>query len=245
MNWNADLYESHHSFVWRNGGELLDLLAPESNERILDVGCGTGHLTNRIAEAGASVLGIDNSAPMIDQARIAFPQLDFAVADIRDFDSAQAFDAVFSNAVLHWVRPPEQAAMRMFQALRPGGRLIVEFGGKGNIAALIEAAREILAEREPQVLEYWYFPGIGEYASLLETIGFEVVFCQLFDRPTPLNGGESGLRNWLDMFGDPLRANADSTFVERLENRVHGQLFHDGVWRLDYRRLRVVAQRPV
>src|SRR5579872_1791318 len=137
--WDAGLYQSSHSFVWERGRGLVELLAPQKGERILDVGCGTGQLTAEIARAGAQVAGIDNSAAMIEQARANFPELSFEQADVRSLAFREEFDAVFSNAVLHWVKEADDAAAAMSRALKSGGRLVVEFGGHGNTQTLLDA----------------------------------------------------------------------------------------------------------
>src|SRR5579884_1060982 len=130
-DWDAGQYEAGFQFVWQYGAGLVDLLHPEPGERVLDVGCGTGQLTNDIASRGALVLGIDSSPDMIAQARINYPKLQFRLVDAASFSSEQAFDAVFSNAALHWMKPPEPVVAAMSAALRPGGRLVAEMGGKG------------------------------------------------------------------------------------------------------------------
>src|SRR5436305_1035520 len=124
--WDAQLYDQSHAFVWRYGSGLLELLDPKPGERVLDVGCGTGHLTQKIADAGAQVVGVDASAAMIDEARRNFPDLKFELADATAMRFAEPFDAVFSNAALHWVKPPAAAVARMWEALRPGGRVVIE-----------------------------------------------------------------------------------------------------------------------
>jgi trans-aconitate methyltransferase len=131
--WNANLYDAKHAFVWKYGADLVPLLAPQSGERILDIGCGTGHLTAQIAESGARVVGVDRSPEMATAARKAYPKLQFEVADARDLPFRDEFDAVFSNAMLHWIREPELVVRSVRNALRPGGRFVAEFGGKGNI----------------------------------------------------------------------------------------------------------------
>src|SRR5262249_25699793 len=107
--WDTGLYDDKHSFVWRYGASLIDLLVPRAGERVLDLGCGTGHLTARIAEAGSEVVGVDSSPEMIAEARRLFPGIRFQIVDARDFTFSEPFDAVFSNAVLHWVKPPDEA----------------------------------------------------------------------------------------------------------------------------------------
>src|SRR5437763_12042671 len=138
--WDATLYDDRHGFVHRLGAGVVDLLDAKPGERVLDVGCGTGHLTKKIAEAGASVVGVDASPAMIAEARRNFPDLKFEIADAAAMRFDQSFDAVFSNAALHWVRPPEAAVARMYEVLRPGGRLVIEMGGKGNVRRVLDAA---------------------------------------------------------------------------------------------------------
>src|SRR4029079_10816167 len=180
--WNADLYDKSHSFVWKFGAALLELLEPKTGERILDLGCGTGALTAQIAAAGAEVVGIDSSPQMVEQARRSFPNLRFETGDARTFAIDGTFDAVFSNAVLHWVKEPEQAVVRIRAALRPGGRFVAEFGGKGNTQQMVAALRRqaaVFGVRDYEIP--WYYPAIAEYTGILERHGFEVTFATLFD----------------------------------------------------------------
>jgi len=134
--WNPEFYDARHSFVWQRGADLIDLLDPQTEERILDLGCGTGHLTAQIAARGAEVMGIDSSAEMIEEARKHYPALEFRVADARDFSLGQPVDAVFSNAALHWIQPAERVVSCVWKALKPGGRFVAEFGGKGQRAEI-------------------------------------------------------------------------------------------------------------
>ncbi|HVB99124.1 MAG TPA: class I SAM-dependent methyltransferase [Candidatus Dormibacteraeota bacterium] len=246
--WSPTLYNAKHSFVWERGADLLPLLAAQAGERILDVGCGTGHLTARIAAAGARVTGIDRSPEMIQEARKSYPDLEFAVADATDFHFDEPFDAVFSNAALHWVREPERVAECIRSALKTGGRFVAEMGGKGNaakLAAALRRARASLGFPVPEGGAPWYFPSLGEYAALLEAHGLEVTFASLFDRPTPLDEGEAGLGNWIRMFSwaftNGLSAEEQTELIRRVEAPLRGEFFRNGVWHVDYRRLRVVA----
>ncbi|MGI8989867.1 MAG: class I SAM-dependent methyltransferase [Bryobacteraceae bacterium] len=240
--WDVERYEARHSYVWEYGSSLIEVLKPESGERILDVGCGTGRLTAKLAESGATVLGLDSDPGMIAQARINFPQLRFQLANGADFAVPEPFDAVFSNAALHWIREPERVIACIAKALRTGGRFVAEFGGKGNVQAVVAA----MAEAMPGAKSPWYFPSIGEYAPLLERHGLEVVSARLFDRPTPLDG-EDGMRDWLRMFAASF---FDGVAMERRESRLREvetvlrpKLHRDGKWVVDYKRLRVVAVR--
>lgn len=249
--WNPRLYDAKHSFVNELAGGLVELLAPQKGERILDLGCGTGALARKIADAGAIVLGVDSSAAMIEQARKNYPGLNFEVTDALTMRFDDPFDAIFSNAALHWIKPPQAVAQRMFAALRPCGRLVLEMGGKGNVSVLlnaaVEAGRSVGLDLSPPV-EINYFPSVGEYAGLLETAGFAVTFASLFDRLTPLSDGDQGLRNWLRMFRpqavEAVPAELHETFFSAMEATCKVRLFRDGVWHADYRRLRVTASRP-
>ena len=246
--WNSALYEGSHAFVWQYGESLLELLVPKAGERILDLGCGTGQLTEKIAQSGAFVHGIDSSLSMISTARSNYPQLDFAVADARNFQVNEPLDAVFSNAVLHWIKEPDAVINCVAKALKPGGRFVAEFGGKGNVGAIVRALLSVLSEigcEEPQALNPWYFPSIGEYAGLLEKQGFDVGYAVLFDRPTPLEGGSAGMANWIKMFAggflSGLSDNVRSHVIRTVEEHLRSVLYRDGNWNADYRRIRIVA----
>jgi trans-aconitate methyltransferase len=247
QRWDAGLYDDKHAFVWRHGVSLVDLLDPKPGERILDLGCGTGHLTAKIAATGARVVGLDHSAEMLAQARAAYPEQEFIQGDARDFGFAEPFDAVYSNAVLHWVRPPEAVVRCVRDALRPRGRFVAELGGSGNVRR-IEHAMRAAAERLNLRLDgpHWYFPGVAEYAALLEAADLEVRFATLFDRPTPLHG-EGGMRDWVKMFGrgvlESVPAQQHEDFLAAVEAVVRPELYGDAGWFADYRRLRVTAVR--
>lgn len=250
--WNAGLYDDRFSFIWQYGSSLIDLLDPQPGERILDLGCGTGHLAQTIASRGAHVVGMDQSASMIQQARDNYPDIEFDVADASDFVVHELFDAVFSNAVLHWVRDAEGAATCISRVLKPGGRLVAEFGGKGNVGKIVDATIDALRDTGYTYREArnpWFFPGIAEYASLLDRCGLETISATLFDRPTLLDGGERGLELWLEMFGDTffsgISTDARRKIVASIEQRLRPVLFHDDAWYADYRRLRVVALKPL
>ncbi|HVC95991.1 MAG TPA: class I SAM-dependent methyltransferase [Pirellulales bacterium] len=246
--WDASLYDARHSFVSAYGEDLVGLLAPLPGETIVDLGCGTGQLTARIAESGAKVLGLDASPAMIEQARRNHPSLAFELADATRFHFPAPCDAVFSNAALHWVKPPEAAVERIEAALRPGGRFVAEFGGHGNVRQIVAAARAAVAAvsgRDPGDVNPWYFPSVGEYAALLERHSLEVRFAKLFDRPTPLEDGERGMIHFLRMFGQPCFALLPPADRERAmtdtSERLKSSLWRDGQWTADYRRIRVMA----
>jgi SAM-dependent methyltransferase len=226
-SWNPERYQTCHSYVWRHGESLLELLQPGPGERILDLGCGSGQLTRRIAESGAIATGLDSSPQMIEAARANFPEIEFRVGDAEAFIMDPPVDAVFSNAALHWIRDTPAA---------------LEMGGVGNVQGLLDSIREVAGE----IAMPWFFPSIGEYSVLLERQGFEVESAFLFDRPTRVEGA-GGLEGWLMMFGDPLFGDRSEAERDRIRHavadRMRAQNFHDGGWVIDYRRLRMVARR--
>lgn len=250
QQWNTALYDNKHSFVYKFGEDLFHLLAPQKGERILDVGCGTGHLTAKIAERGATVIGLDNSAEMIATAQKNYPRIEFVLADVADEKTlklSERFDSIFSNATLHWVENANSAVKNMSRLLKPNGRFVVEFGGKGNVEHIQRAVKDALCDLLGACPRFgWYFPSVGEYASLLEEFGFEVNAAWLFDRPTPLEG-EDGMRNWIEMFGSAMFFDVDESIrleaINRAERELKQTLYKDGTWFADYRRIRIVARK--
>jgi trans-aconitate methyltransferase len=250
--WNAALYENKHAFIWKHGASLLDILSPQRGERILDLGCGTGHLTNKIADAGTVVIGIDNALTMIAQARKNYPSLQFIVADGANFYFDEPFDAVFSNAALHWMKEPEPVIKCIWQVLKPGGRFVAEFGGRGNVQTIVTAINTAIEASGYPVkgeLNPWYFPSIGEYAMLLEQQGFCVTYSVLFNRQTPLDGNEQGIHNWIQMFGNSflsvISPDKHSDVIRKIEDKLRSKLYQDGIWFADYRRIRVNAEKEL
>lgn len=242
--WDVERYQSRHSYVWEYGNSLTELLAAKPHERIVDLGCGAGHLTARIAESGATAIGIDRDPAMIAQARINFPHLQFQLADAASFPVEEPVDAIFSNAVLHWVTEPVPAVAAIAAALKAEGRFVAEFGGKGNVQAVLNAVRTCI----PEARSPWYFPSIGEYAGILERQGLTVALAQLFERPTPLEG-EDGLRDWLQMFGGKLFESIPPDqrldVIREVERLLRSRLCGNGIWTIDYKRLRVIAYKRV
>ncbi len=241
--WDPKRYQGGHSYVWQFGESLLKLLEPRAGERILDVGCGTGQLTAEIARSGAEVVGLDSSAEMLDQARHNYPALTFVRGDATTFRFHQPFDAVFSNAALHWVKDQAAAARSIAAALRPGGRLVAEFGGKGNIVSVMSALSEVLGP-EAESRCPWRFSSTAEFSAILEEAGLEVHQASLFYRPTPVES-ESGMEDWLRMFCgsyfSDVSTEGAAEKISAVAARLRAASYREGVWTIDYRRLRVVA----
>lgn len=249
--WDAQLYDQKHAFVSEYGKALIKWLDPKPQERILDLGCGTGHLAHEIAQAGCEVVGLDASQEMIEQARRAFPELHFEVGDATSFAFVKPFDAIFSNATLHWVLDYRAAIVSMYRHLKPGGRLVLEMGGAGNIERIIRQLRTELQNRGYKAqseLQLWFFPGIGTYTSALEAAGFQVKIAQHYERPTKLQSSAHGVEEWLSMFAGAFFEGVPdaevATIRERVQAAVRPQLFQEGHWYADYKRLRVMALKP-
>ncbi len=245
--WQPDLYADKHSFVWKLASPVIELLAPEPSERVLDIGCGTGQLTARIAESGATAVGADHSPAMIEEARQLHPQIEFQIEDAHDFEFDQPFDAVFSNAALHWITNPDKVVNCIARALNKRGRMAVEFGGSGNIhflAGAIETASQTVFGK--RIKHPWYFPDIVDFGTVLRRHGLEVTQAALIDRPTPLEGND-GLRNWVKMFGQhwltQLATERHDEFLDQIESIARANLFRGSIWQADYRRIRVVARK--
>ena len=246
--WDVELYESKHSFVSNLAIDLLELLSPQNGEKILDLGCGTGHLTYKITTKGTRVIGIDKTSTMIERANRYYPDIKFLVRDGVNLELKETFDAVFSNATLHWIKEQKKVINNIWRLLKPGGRFVAEFGGKGNIKTIISGIYEALDAAGyggNKQLNPWYFPSIGEYATLLESEGFLLTFATLLERPTKLEDGEYGLRNWIKMFANcffkEIPERKQNTIIDDIQNRLRSHLFDQGKWIADYKRIRIMA----
>ena len=245
--WDAENYSQNFTFVPAYGRELVDILRPEKDEKILDLGCGTGVLTSEIATQCREVIGVDRDANMITHAKRAYPHIQFLRRDAGHLNLAQSFDAVFSNAALHWMKL-EEVFPEVAKVLNPSGRLVVEMGGIGNIAAIekaIDEAFKKLSIDSSKIEKPWHFRTPAETASLLERNHFEVRYMHLYDRPTHLPSGTGGLLGWMKMFAGsflkfvPLAEH--ERFLNEIEKAAKPALWKDGAWYADYRRFHFVA----
>ncbi|KPQ06230.1 MAG: Methylase involved in ubiquinone/menaquinone biosynthesis [Rhodobacteraceae bacterium HLUCCA12] len=244
--WNPEDYIGKAGFVAELGRGVLDLLAPRPDEHILDLGCGDGALTQRIAAASAVVTGLEPSAELAAVARQR--GLRVIEGDAHDPFGQVQYDAIFSNAMFHWLRDPQQVIRNAFAALRPGGRLVVEQGGFGNVAAVTTALRAAMeaAGCADQARNPWDFPSPTTQRKRLETAGFQVEEIILFSRPTPL---EAGMRGWLDTFAgaflQDLPGDVQHVIKTDTERRLTSSLLDpEEGWIADYVRLRFHAVRP-
>lgn len=244
QHWDPAQYGKNARFVSDLGMPVVDLLSPQPGENILDLGCGDGALTVKLVELGCHVVGVDSSPEMIAAARSL--GLSAHVMDGQSLRFTHEFDAVFSNAALHWMKNPERVIAGVWRALKPGGRFVGEFGGYGNITSIVTALESALSSRGKVVASPWFFPRPEEYGELLEANGFEVRTIDLIPRPTLLPGDVGG---WLETFAQPytsvLLAAERQDFISEVVNALHPVLCDShGTWKADYVRLRFAATKP-
>ncbi len=242
--WNAQDYAIDAGFVPVLGSAIARLLDARRGERVLDLGCGDGVLSTELALTGAQVIGVDASPELVIAARAR--GVDAQVMDGHALAFDGEFDAVFSNAALHWMREPDRVLAGVRRALKPGGRLVAEFGGDGNVAAIVGAVQAArVAHGHGESAFNWYFPTVEAYSDRLRQHGFHVQFAERVERPTPL---PTGIAGWLRVFAAPLLADLDSTTACRMRGAAEALLADlprdaSGLPLADHVRLRVLARR--
>jgi trans-aconitate methyltransferase len=249
VNWAVATYDSAFGYVSAHGAPLVDLLDPQPDEKIIDLGCGAGALAAEISARGADVLGIDGTPDMIAKAKAQYPELSFAVGDAHDFTVTERYDAVASNGALHWMtRDPDAVIAQVHAALRAGGRFVAEMGGAGNCAELVTAMQTAWREfglAGPELP--WYFPTPAEYATRLEDGGFTVRLLEYAERPTRMTQGPNGAADWVRVFAAEPLAQVPAETVEPLLMRINDlaapALRRESGWVADYVRLRFAAVR--
>lgn len=238
--WNPADYARNAAFVPAMGAAALELLAPQPGERILDLGCGDGVLTSRIAQAGAHVTGLDSDAAMLAAARARGLQVLEGSGEALAFDGT--FDAVFSNAALHWMLDADAVVRGVFAALRPGGRFVGECGGHGNVAAIRVAIRSVLERHGQPWREAQRYATADGWTLTLARAGFIHIEAQLISRPTPL---PTGIAGWLETFRIGFLHDAPPAVLAEIETLLAPMLRDPhGHWTADYVRLRFSARRP-
>ena len=246
QSWDPDTYARNARFVSDLGAPVLELLAPQPGERILDLGCGDGALTARLAALRCSVVGVDGSAAQVEAAcRLG---LDARVGDGQRLNFDAEFDAVFSNAAIHWMKQPDDVIAGVSRALKPGGRFVAEFGGYGCVEKIKRALIASLASRgiDGERLNPWYFPTVEDYSARLVRGGFAIRYIALIPRPTPL---PTEINGWLETFAQafiaPLEAGERARFIDEVRESLRPELCNaDGMWFADYVRLRFAADQP-
>lgn len=248
IKWDAADYSSNFSFVHQYGEDVLALLDAPEGSLVVDLGCGNGALTIKLAQKGYRVLGVDASGDMLELARAAHPELTFMQADATEFALEEKADAIFSNAVLHWIgrEKQDQLVKNLADNLKEGGQLVFEFGGKGCAEAVHATLESLFAKRGMHYRRTFYFPSIGEYASRLEKAGLKVEYAVLFDRPT-VQQTEDGLVDWINMFDkapfEGVEASVKAEILAEARELLRDKLYVDGKWIIDYVRIRMKARK--
>ena len=247
QKWNPDDYRTNAAFVAILGKPVVELLAPKQGERILDLGCGDGVMASELAKAGYEVLGVDSSPEMVEKAKDL--GVDARVADAQSLEFAEEFDAVMSNAALHWMNDQYAVVRSAWRALKPGGRFAAECGGEGCVRIIREGMKRALIKRD---IDYkarnpWKYPEVGTFTAILENQGFKVPYIARIDRPTPLPGG---LRSWLKVFSASHTAGFTDeereNFYDEVEDYCRPRLYNEEKgWIADYVRLRFLAEKPM
>ena len=246
ITWNAEGYAENFSFVPRYGEDVLSLLDVKKGAQVIDLGCGAGALTEKLAERGYAVVGVDASDDMLSVAKKAHPSFSFESGDALTYSPVQPADAVFSNAVFHWIDADKQPYLlqNVARMLRSGGQLVCEFGGKGCAEQVHAALEKTFAQHGLTYPRVFYFPTIGEYAPMMEAAGLRVTYAALFDRPTPQKG-EDGLERWIRMFVrapfEGLPESLQSQIIHETVESLRGKLSTENGWIVDYVRIRLKA----
>jgi trans-aconitate methyltransferase len=242
--WNSDSYAKHARFVTELGTPVLELLAPRPGERILDVGCGDGVLTRQIVDRGCHVVGVDSSPALVAAARMR--GLEIVEVSAAEMEFGPEFDAVFSNAALHWMKDADAVIERVARACKPHGRFVAEMGGRNCVRTIVAALEAELEQRGQDGVSAnpWYFPTVEAYRARLASHGFQVGYMALIPRPTPLPGDVMG---WLTTFAVPFTAVLPETerqdYLESVRGRLRPALCDaHGNWTADYVRLRFDAR---
>ena len=169
QHWEKEKYEKNARFVSDYGKELIEWLNPKKDEYILDLGCGDGVLTKEISKYGCKVLGLDGSQKFVEATRKL--GVDAIQGDAQNMNFENEFDAIFSNAALHWMTDYDGVLKSVSKALKKSGRFVVEMGCKGNVETIENAIFEIAEKHNLKAKKCWFFPTPEEKTKLLEKYG--------------------------------------------------------------------------
>lgn len=244
QEWHAESYEKDTGFVSEYGEDVLGWLGPIDGRSVLDLGCGDGRLTEKLSQMGANVTGLDASENFVDAAKNR--GLDVQLGNGHELNFNHQFDAVFSNAALHWMVQPKKVLVGVNRAVKPGGRFVGEFGGFGNVAAVTTAIRAIGKSRGGDIglLGPWFFPTVEQYQQLLQEHGFRVDRITSFYRPTPV---PNGIKAWLQVmcapFFDQFNDQKEEIYEQVISALEPSLRDNNGLWHADYVRLRFSATK--
>lgn len=248
ITWNASEYQNSFHFVPKYGEDVFNLLTVQPGASILDLGCGNGTLTQLLHDRGYAVTGMDASEEMLKKARSEHPGLSLIHGDAANFTLSSPVDAIFSNAVIHWIDANLQDSLiaSVAKNLKQNGEFVFEFGGIGCAEAVHSTLEMIFNEKGLNYPRTFYFPSIGTYAPMLEKHGLRVEYAILFDRPTPQIGA-NGLKDWINMFIHVPFNGMDEVLkaeiLDEAETRLRETLLNDGTWYIDYVRIRMRARK--
>lgn len=238
--WDPSQYNKVADFVAKLGEPVIALLDPKAHHRILDLGCGDASLSLKLIPLCKHLIGVDASPEMVAAAKLK--GIEAYLQDAHQLSFENEFDSVFSNAALHWMIEPEKVLSGIYTALKPGGDFVAEFGGYGNAGAIVKALNEVLDHHKIAYTNPWFFPQADEYSQLLCEAGFTVQYIELYDRFTPLNGH---VNEWITTFAQAFLHQCTAAQLPEILNEVTAlvadALFKDGIWHVDYVRLRLKA----
>jgi trans-aconitate methyltransferase len=245
QTWDPERYARNARFVADLGAPVVELLDPQPGERILDLGCGDGALMQKLVAMGCDVVGVDSSASQIEAARRL--RLDAHVMSGERLTFQNEFDAVFSNAALHWMRDADAVIASVWRALKSGGRFVAEMGGWGCVRRIRTALIDAMNRRglDGEAADLWYFPDVPEYSARLRKGGFSISYIALIPRPTALPGDITGwLETFAESFVSKVPAQGRQAYLEEVRETLRPQLVDErGVWIADYVRLRFRATK--
>lgn len=243
-NWNSDNYTDNFQFVHKYGEELIDFLTVPKGSFVVDLGCGNGALTQKLTDKGFRTLGVDASDSMLEKAHKLNPSLNFQKGDACEFKLDEKADAIFSNAVFHWIDNHDKLVKNISSNIKQGGEFVFEFGGKNNGKTVHDALKKVFAIHGLKYVNNSNFRSIGEFAPILEKYGFRVEYAVLFDRPTE-QIGENGLENWINMFlsgaFDGVNDETKKAIISQTVELCRPKLYVNGKWYVDYVRIRMKA----
>lgn len=249
IKWDSNNYKEQFSFVPQYGEDVMSLITKAPGSFVIDLGCGNGTLTRKLADKGYEVVGIDASEDMITLARAEYPNLQFKVEDALCFNAECKADVIFSNAVFHWIDKENQEKLiaNIANQLCEGGELVCEFGGFGCGEAVHSTLEKCFEQRGLVYPRTFYFPTVGEYAPLLEKYGLRVEYATLFDRPT-VQKADDGLVAWINMFVkapfENMNEETKNEIIQETKEILAPKLqLEDGKWYIDYVRIRIRARK--
>lgn len=244
-DWNAALYDNKHDFVSEYGKGLLEFVPKNKNQRILDLGCGTGTLTAQLSNLADTIIGVDSSVNMIEKAKEQYTDIQFMVCDALALPFEKQFDVVFSNAVFHWIGDHNALLKQVYKVLKPNGLLVCEFGANGNVVTIENAFMNACQDFGYKYTSKFNFPTVDTFSDLLKKNNFMIDKIYDYNRSTPLRDNKRGLANWMKQFFasdlELMSGKIQDEIIKKVEDLTKEHLWNGAEWSADYRRLRAIA----